>query len=126
MFASVWAKIALAVIVALLGVCAWLGLTVQGQRVVIAQAKSAVSALEVQISVQAANNTALLGELNRQNEAIALNQATEKAKRTVALAARDAALAQLTKTEQKYAQLRKTWPQECVAAVSQVRRELNL
>lgn len=117
----------LAIIIAvLLGVIGFQYITIAGYKVAVAENSKAVSALSTEISVKDANLAAMRDAITRQNDAVVLAAQEAAKKREAALAARDAAIEALTVVQGDYAKLRKTWPQECVAAVSRVRKELGL
>lgn len=117
----------LAIIIAvLLGVIGFQYVAIAGYKVAAAENGKAVSALSTEISVKDANLEALQDAITRQNDAVVLAAQEAAKKREAALAARDAAIEALTVVQGDYAKLRKTWPQECVAAVARVRKELGL
>lgn len=73
-----------------------------------------------------ASTGALRAELDRQSAEIEGIREMAQKRREEALEARDRARADLEAAQAKYTRLRKSWPDDCISAVGQVRRELGL
>lgn len=115
-----------AVVVSLLSLVTWQYLQIAAYKVAVAESGKAVAALATEISVKDASLAALQGAVATQNAAVQKAADEAKRKRDAALAARDAAVAALETVKGDNARLRRNWPQDCVAAVGMVRKELGL
>ena len=91
-----------------------------------AMLQSQLTTCQTELAVQIANNYALRGSIQAQNEAVEAMRLEGEQRRRDALEARDAALVALNRARGDYARLRKDWPQDCVSAVDRVREELGL
>lgn len=119
-------KILAGVIAALLALNGWQFIQIAGYKVASAECAETVAELNAAVGIAQANNVAIAQALATQNAGIeAMAQETAK-KKAAALAARDKALADLKSMQGDYARLRKSWPQDCVSAVTEARRELGL
>lgn len=108
---------------AALGVCAWALMT---NKIALAQATEQVEQCNVSLGKERVYTGTLKLEIQRQNDASAAIAFEAEMKKLQALLERDKALEQLGILRKKHNDLRASWPQECVAAITLVRQELGL
>jgi hypothetical protein len=124
--AELLAKILAVAVAALLVFGVWQYVSGVGYKAQAALLDAKVSKLEGSLSLAHANNATLSESIQRQNNAIEAAAMAAALRREAALASRDAAMEALKQARADYAELKDTWPADCVAAVSQVRRELGI
>tara|TARA_R110001599_G_scaffold33832_5_gene108859 strand:+ start:12813 stop:13202 length:390 start_codon:yes stop_codon:yes gene_type:complete len=113
-------------LIALLVVAGWQWVAGLGYRAQAAALRMELLECQGDLAVQTANTATLMGQIQRQNDAVDLAAREAARVRADALRARDAALVALRGVQDDYARLREDWPQDCVSAAQRVREELGL
>lgn len=114
------------VAVLLLAIIGYQYFQIAGYRVAAAENGKAAAELNAQLGIAEANNSVLSQSIAKQNASIEAAAMEATWKRSVAVAARDKAMADLASMQENYASLKNSWPKDCVVAVGMARRELGL
>ena len=114
------------IVAALIAFAGWQWFSANEYKVKAALIQSELSLCQGELAVQTANNSILRTQIERQNKAIEEAKRKGERRREEALIARDQAIESLQNTQGEYNQLRKNWPEDCVSAVNNIRKELGL
>ena len=114
------------ILMAVVAFAGWQWFAANGHKAKAALVQMQLLESQGELAIQTANNSILRSQVIAANKAVDEARKEGERKRAEALKARDEALRNLEKTEEKYERLAKDWPEDCSTAVSRIRDEYGL